>query len=274
MWIAVRQFVITVSVVGLLCHSTDAAAVGSQRPASNVTAEHRLLVDACDGSLDESSLTRAALLASGVSEANELNRLECQINQLAAELGSSVLFDGDPVEKVRVLHEFLHAHVLHRYDAGATDLRRMLDEGIYNCVTSTVVYLAVGRQCGLDLVAEQSRGHVRCVLRTADEELTIETTQAKWTASSTTTPLRRLRQPELLSMFYFNRAHGLHTERRFDEAVAALTTARRLDPLCPEVQGNLLATLHNWALSLDEAGDPQGADRIRQVARQLADDHP
>ena len=77
--------------------------------------------------------------------------------------------------------------------------------------------------------------------------------------------LREISPIQLTAMIYYNRVIELLAEKRFSDAAGANAKAIRLDPLNGPAQGNLLATINNWAIDLANTGNyGEAAALLRQ----------
>jgi len=176
--------------------------------------EVRLLDDAADGRLDQHTLLRAALIASGATEPQQIARYErrvaCLIDQLRAALakqpgsaaetaapqraageraapqqtaGEKATPEQTAGERVtaEAILRFMHQEVFSGgYQLPHTDLRRTLDEGRYNCVTGTVLYLTLAEALGIEGCGLEMPRHAMVRLMLAGRAVDVETTCAEW----------------------------------------------------------------------------------------------
>lgn len=238
-------------------------------------AQQRLLADAADGACDEHTLLSAALVAGGTEDLEQIQRYETRVEELVrlvrpsllAEIGS----DDTALLNLKTLHQFLYQNVLLQYDANVTNLAALLDDGTYNCVTATALFVIVGERLGLPLAAVQMPGHVRCALQIGDRSCEFETASPVFAVAGPRAANRRtLRDHELVATFYFNRGHALHERGQFEAAVEAQAAALALDPHCLAAHDNLLAILNNWAVARAQAGDHAQAAKILDAASKFA----
>lgn len=176
-------------------------------------AEVRLLDDAADGRLDEHTLLRAALIASGATEPGQIARYERHISGLieqlqgvlaeqpacAAETAAPQGIAGETpapqslaaetaapqlaTRAAEAVLRFMHREILTRgYQLPQTDLRSALEEGRYNCVTATVLYLTLAEAAGLKGCGLEMPKHAMVRLELGAEHLDVETTCAEWFA--------------------------------------------------------------------------------------------
>jgi tetratricopeptide (TPR) repeat protein len=237
------------------------------------TLERRLFVDAADGQWDEHTLLEAALIASGVQREADLRAYVARVDALAAELQASLSHSGGASRAgAQTVFEFMHARVLRGgYQLDGTDLALVLDQGRFNCVSATVLFNCLASRLGMPAVGVEVPGHARSRLLLPDGPLDVETTCPVWfrvmddprkqaeVLEKTLGHQARSDQPaeprvvsdvELVATIYYNRGVDLLAKKRFAEALAVNARSLRLDPTNTTAQGNLLATLNNWAIDL------------------------
>jgi tetratricopeptide (TPR) repeat protein len=138
------------------------------------------------------------------------------------------------------LLQYLHAHYLKRYVADETGLPRLLDDGLFNCVSSSVFYLVAADALGLSAAGVRTKDHafVRVFFGNAayDAETTSrfgfdpgkrkefinefgKTTGFVYTPPSNYADRRDIGRKEMLSLILVNRVAACAAAQRFDEAV-------------------------------------------------------
>ena len=248
--------------------------------------EEEFLTDAADGRLDAFTPLSAALVASGTEDTDCLHRYEQKVAALADDLRRSENLYGAPRERAEAIFEFLHRRVLgNGYDLAYTDIRRVLDEGRFNCVSATVLFNYFAGQCGLDCRGLEMPGHAMSRLILADGMLDIENTSPRWCcwkddprqsvsasskmigapASADRSKAREVSPIQVAAMIYYNRGVDLLAEKRFAEAAKVNAKALRLDPTNATARGNLLATINNWSIELGNTKQfSEAVDLLRQ----------
>ena len=88
---------------------------------------------------------------------------------------------GKTVESEKALGEkiltLMYEDILSRYESGQTRLDTMLLNGTYNCVSSSVLYHALAKACGLTVTAQKAPEHAFCTLTLSDgTTVDVETT--------------------------------------------------------------------------------------------------
>jgi tetratricopeptide (TPR) repeat protein len=248
--------------------------------------EERLFADAADGRLDAFSPLEAALVAGGVEDTDTLHRYQEKAAALVEQLRRSAALDGSPAQQAEAIFEFMHRHVLHGgYDLAYTDLRRVLDEGRFNCVSATVLFNYLAGEVGLECRGLEMPGHAMSRVVLPDGTLDIETTCPHWfrlmgdpklqeaaasksigsAAAADRSKAREVSPIQLAAMIYYNRGVDLLAEKRFAEAAKANAKALRLDPQNATARGNLLATINNWSIELGSSQHfAEAVDLLRQ----------
>lgn len=237
--------------------------------------EERLFADAADGRLNEFSLFEAALIASGVDNRAAIGRYQERVAGWAKELRQSGCLDCAPQQQIEAIFEYLHRKILyHGYDIQCTDLRQAMDEGRFNCVSSSVLFNCMASELGFTCCGLETPGHAMSRVFLQDGPLDLETTCPRWLqlkhdpvkqaeavektignkAVQDKTKLREVTPIKLAAMIYYNRGVQFLAEKRFSEAVAANAKAFRLDPLNNTAWGNFLAAINNWAIELGNTG--------------------
>jgi hypothetical protein len=89
----------------------------------------------------------------------------------------SVLTAGrDDQTKAEMVLEFMHTRLLKRYALYQTRFDGMLSSGLYNCVSSAVLYTILGTAAGLDVEGVKTVDHAFCSVKTGDARVDVETT--------------------------------------------------------------------------------------------------
>jgi tetratricopeptide (TPR) repeat protein len=249
--------------------SSDAALViVAQYGAPQNCLEARLLADAQRGRLQAFTPLGAALVASGVEDDATLRAYERKATALADELQHSVILTGTPRKRIESIFGFLQRQVLvGGYDLGCTDLRRLLDEGRFNCISASVMFNYLAGRCGFECRGLEMPAHSMSRVILAEGPLDIETTCPSWFGKANSLrdtswratacagrSVREVTPLQMAAMIYYNRGVDLLGDKRFAEAAACNAKALRLDPQNATARGNLLATINNWSIDLGNQG--------------------
>lgn len=224
--------------------------------------EQQLLVDAADGRFEEHELLRASLVACGLRDQDKITKTE---QRFAAIFDICMKADNPRLtsrQRAECIFALLHKHVLNgRYEAETTDLSSALNNGVFNCVSATVLYLCLARDVGLEVQAMAQPGHVFCQMN-GTERFEIQTTSPngfglqgfdstesrRRTASDPSNTKRAITVVQLVGKIYYNRGVAMLHRERYADALRMLRISSRLDPNDAMARGNLLACINNWAL--------------------------
>ncbi|GHV85468.1 hypothetical protein AGMMS50230_10760 [Spirochaetia bacterium] len=161
-----------------------AAAAGAQQfpslDAAPAAGEHGRRVSGAAGSAEYwRDLSAAALWASSVNAGPGAEEKAAaymdRINKAAAELAAADL-PRDPKERGEYVLGFLHRRFLKSYSEYQTRLDEIFVSGRYNCVSSAVLYLILGRSAGLNVSGVMTKDHAFATVNTGTEIIDVETT--------------------------------------------------------------------------------------------------
>lgn len=214
------------------------------------------------------ALLESALIASGVEDAQHraacLTRFARIASSLKSQRGDTV---RSPEEVAADAHRHLHSTLLTgRYVAECSEVDRVFDDGIYNCVSATVMFHALCAELDLRRVAVARRTHV--FSRLPESNLDVETTCAEWfDVPASERPHveaeeREISDRALIGKIYFNRGVALLERRDFAAAIELIRTSLLWDAHDPSARENLLAGLNNWALAECDARRFAAAARL------------
>lgn len=214
--------------------------------------ERQLLDDAADGRLDQHSLIEAALIAGGTTNRAKLRELETRFESLADEISWSVSSQQTAGDRALAIRSALHQRLLAEYGVNASDVGKTLENGAFNCVSASVLFVVLAERCGLNAHAVQLPEHVRCEVIADGLAMPIETTSATITAQrvSARGSSRKLNDVKIIATIYYNRGVTAFDKGDLDLAIELNTIATRLDPGCQPARDNLLAAINNRVVEL------------------------
>lgn len=235
------------------------------------------------------SFLEAALVASGVEDRQELAAWKEEYARSCEKIIAEAL-ERPPADRAGVLHELLHARLLTgRYDRSASDLRRVLREGKYNCLSSVALFWVIGVAGGLKLEIWTRPGHAYLKLHTEQGVVEFDPGRPpgeglnrygsrsrefpnascrlseEGLASAGLGPAHPLIPRQFLGRFYYNRAVERLQAGQYHEALSLLRVSLALDPADADARQNYLAGINNWAVSRWRQGE---VERAVQLIRQ------
>lgn len=288
-------------VVATLLVAAPSAPAAPAAPVKSVPAptglEKKLIADAEDGKLDSLSLLDAALVASGVPDADvatESKRVRLNLAPAIARAKAR----STPRERGDALLRALHETVFRSYAIGATEIDGAVRTGEYNCLSSAVLYVVAAEGLVDDARAMVSRHHAFARVIVDGKPVDVETTTpvgfgadrkklmtpefVRRIAGRDTTPaemLADLQSPEelpLLSLVagvYSNRAVGLAARGDLASATIALDRAARLASggLKSRAAAWRASVLNDGALALADEGRLDDARVLLEIALEGTD---
>jgi tetratricopeptide (TPR) repeat protein len=162
------------------------------------------------------------------------------------------------------------------YDSNCARLQRTLEDGTYNCLMATLLYLATCRDAGLTAVPLAAPGHVAVRVWWDSVPHDVETTDRRWLPQPVELGSVRGQQISdraLLARVYYNLGIQLAREGDFVRALHTTRQSCRLDPTHAEARANLLAVLNNWSIELVRQGQYAQAEALIQEGLRLDDQY-
>jgi len=143
--------------------------------------ESALLADAADGRLDSHSLLRAALIAGGTLQEEQLRHYETKFQGWLVQLREQEISAQEPLQRAESIFRFMHERILTGgYDLRSSDLAGTLQTGRYNCVSASLLYHCLLEPFGIEAYGLEMPGHARTRVRMGDRILDVETTCSRW----------------------------------------------------------------------------------------------
>lgn len=132
-------------------------------------------------SLNHEEFMEAAFYFSGVKRYNlpvymdKYRKIQENFKSFLLEKKSSEASDA---VKGELLLEYLHNNVFSVYEEFATSAAVLLDKGLFNCVSSGIIYYALSEASGLDAGGILTDDHAFCTVNTGTVIIDVETTTA------------------------------------------------------------------------------------------------
>lgn len=118
-----------------------------------------------------------SLRFSGCSE-NSLEWQNCveKYNSLQSKILDSVFQNLSESEKAQKILSIMYENLLVQYREKQTRLDVMFQNGTYNCVSSSLLYMALAKSAGLSVVGVKTPSHAFCSVFIDGEKIDVETT--------------------------------------------------------------------------------------------------
>lgn len=154
--------------------SASTASAGEEAPRLTPTSFVTQL-SAAPAPLQTETLIRAALVLSG-ADASAVTADSARLEEIIAGLSREVGTIGDPYRRGEAVLEYMHARLLTSYLATQARLDTLLSTGRFNCVSSAVLYLILGRAVGLRVEGAYTPDHAFCTVEADGKTVDVETT--------------------------------------------------------------------------------------------------
>ena len=122
----------------------------------------------------------SSLAASGLSgeiHNQYKNKIKQLIENFHKDLESS-FYNLESYEKGEFILKWAHSNVLNSYVENQTLMDNLIDTGNYNCVSSSILYLILAREAGLNINIIETPDHAFCRVETKAGWIDVETTTA------------------------------------------------------------------------------------------------
>lgn len=142
------------------------------------TPDERITEDAyLSQTMDSEVFARTALIASGSTD-DEIEILMAELKNLAAELSENIEKENitDIEKKAEYTLSFLFNKKLSAYTLIQTKINTALNTGVYNCVSSTVLFMYFTKTLDIPVIAVETPLHAFCSILLADKKIDVETT--------------------------------------------------------------------------------------------------
>ena len=248
--------------------------------------------------LDPASLERAALLASGLSP-DRIGPYASRLARIVEETGSEAeKAAGAPTAsattKAESVLKFLHENLLRAYREDATTLDGILDSGLYNCVSSAVLYMIAARSIGIEVEGVKTSDHAFCAASVNGRSVDVETTNpygfdpggkkefkdsfGRVTGYAYVAPgdygdRKPIGDRELIGLILSNRASALERSGRFPEAAKLGADYAALCP-GPDSRAFQVDRINNLVADLASRRDFAGATAVATAAAAALPDEP
>jgi len=253
------------------------------------------LSDAASGGPDSlATLERMALIASGVVGQGGIAAYEAKLDALFVSLRDETRQASETAAKAEAILTFLHRDTLKAYRGDATTVDGILDSGLYNCVSSAVLYALAAKSLGIEALGVRTSDHAFCSVIVGSQRIDVETTNpygfdpgnkkefkdsfGRATGYAYVAPggygdRRDIGIRELIGLILSNRASMLERSGRFAEATKL---GADYAALCPgdETRIFLVDRINNLIASYQQKGDYAGAEEVALAASSAFPDEP
>lgn len=259
----------------------------TQVPLTISPIEKPLLQDALDGRFDSFSIEEAALIASGITDETQRNKYQKKIHFIH----QAIIRDLPPQTSAKkiafYLLLYLHKNHLKHYDISSSSLPRLLDLGIYNCVSSSLLYNIIAQKLGLDVRGVEAPEHCFSIVYHDNNVWDIETTSpagfdaahaqdtAKVTIHTDGYVIKKSLRREMsvdrqVAMIYYNRGVDLGKKKQYIASTVEYFKALLIDNDFHTACQNTIVNFAYYARQLSKSGQTNKALQILRLGLELA----
>lgn len=173
-----------VFIFSVFAHLFCAGFLSAQNSASSVFSSVRLEADSRISpvvsalfEMDARTLAYIGLLASGADDEQIRAHLET-LETLSQELSRSISNDSfaDNEQKADAALAFIYEKILSCYRLEQTRVDVAMESGVYNCVSSDVIFMYFAKTLGIPVVAVETPNHAFCTIESGGKTVDVETT--------------------------------------------------------------------------------------------------
>ncbi|AEE17456.1 hypothetical protein [Treponema brennaborense] len=130
-----------------------------------------------DGELTPQDLIQAALAFSECpADSDEGRAVIAAFSRISAAVSQPDFMQLPEPERAEAVLSLLYRDVLKRYRENESRIQRLFAEGTYNCVSSSILYMAAARAAGLTVTGQKTPDHAFCTLNLETGAVDVETT--------------------------------------------------------------------------------------------------
>ncbi len=240
------------------------------------------------GHADQCDTVETILTVSRISDPKQRQAYTKKINTIVEGARKTIKGFTKDTDKAAVLGHYLQEQWLRGgYVDGQFEMVPLLNKGTYNCVSAAILYLAVGEQLGIKLVAENAPDHVFLRMGNVSIEPTtgyiyypderLKHFDELWAAADPVEKLvfsnkqyQPLDKMGLIGMIYYNRS--IAPANHEDQATAAALKACCMYPKSPNCANQAGAYLYNWIADCVNRKDIAKGRKIAIIFGQLYGD--
>lgn len=246
------------------------------------TPDERISEEACITEIMEPTLfIQTALIASGASSEDIPNYLNT-LQNLSVELHKNLSEQNEVTDeqKAEYVLTFLYEKVFSKYITLQTRINTALDDGTYNCVSSTILYMYFAKTIGIPVIAVSTPIHAFCTIAVGGKNIDVETTNPygfapgvkknlsndeskskRWAVIPARNYNNRINVDDrrIICAIYSNRIADAQRDKKDADTIGLAFDAYRLQNYSDNAKTNVINCICNTATSLSDKKDYQDA---------------
>jgi hypothetical protein len=233
----------------------------------------RISNDACTAEeMNADLFMQTALVASGVSE-SDMNLYTAKMEALARDTAAQISSGASESERASISLHYVYSSVLSDYSELQTRIDTALSTGVYNCVSSAVLFMYLMKKQGIRVTAVETPLHAFCVVQADGRLVDVETTNPwgfdpgkKNEAVSADSRKKYITVPakeyaerhmiddrRIIALIYNNRMVVLQRQKKDWETVGLACDAMKLQGKSPVSFNTFAQCAYNTAVDLSAA---------------------
>lgn len=293
-------FIVSVS----FCSALPSQGAASLQPASLQTASVSAVRFAADpripgeavtgGVMDAELFARTALIASGASE-EEIPLLLEKLHEAYAAAAPQISEGGDSAGRAEKALSLLYENLLSSYSDTQTRVDTAITSGVYNCVSSDILFMYFMKRQGIPVVAVETPLHAFCTVSAGGRNIDVETTNpygfdpgVKKELSSGSSPRkkyvtvpaknyanrRNVDDRRIISLIYNNRMSMLQQQKKDYETIGLAVDAVKLQDNSSLSLTTFFQCVYNAAVDCTDKGKDEDGLALVAQAEELFGDSP
>ncbi len=130
-------------------------------------------------------LLAAVLIAEGVDTSAAVDSIRMDLEKIFRRIDTKIKSKDSAKRRGKKIYKILHKHCLRRYDVAAY-MKSVAQSGVYNCVTSTALFVIAAKRFDVPVSISLTPSHVFCNVRTGKSDIRVEMTDPLWGYDSDT----------------------------------------------------------------------------------------
>ena len=240
--------------------------------------------------LDAETFAYTALVASGASD-EEIPAYVEQLHNLYKQCKETVLAEAtsDETRAEETLH-FLYTSVISMYEENQTRVDTELSKGIYNCVSSAVLFMYMMKKENIPVTAVETPTHAFCTISIDGKQVDVETTNPwgynpgvkKEVASDSLRGKKYVNVPakkyanrhvvddrRILSLIYINRMSVMQKKGNDEATIGLAIDALKLQNYSEQAYDYVHQSFNNTAVDYSQHKDHEKGIALIKIAREL-----
>ncbi len=246
--------------------------------------------------LNDKEFIYYAFRFSGLSKENSdlfVRKYEDLAKNLSLYFEKNKINMDDPYKEGETILLFLHDNILKKYVEMETRLDELFNKGVFNCVSSGIIYYALALHNNLDVRAIRTRDHAFCAIIIDGKIVDVETTTKYgfdpgnkkefknsfgrtgfvYTPPSNYKDRQEISNKEFLSLILQNRISELQHKGNYTDTIA-LAVDRNAVLGTASSEQEMINEFKNHSVELSNKGDYKGAVTFLSLSAALYDYNP